>query len=73
VGTGYYLYREENVIGTVDEAKIGFFSEGGLRFHFTKGFFIDLKGKYIFLKVTGAEGQVDLGGFSLMGGIGISF
>jgi outer membrane protein W len=73
VGTGYYLYREENVIGTVDEKKIGFFAEGGLRFQFTRRFFTDLKVKYIFLEVTGAEGQVDLGGFALMGGIGISF
>ncbi len=73
VGTGFYLYREENVIGTVNEHKIGFFAEGGLKFQFTKRFFFDLKVKHIFLKVTGAEGQVDLGGFTLIGGIGISF
>lgn len=72
-GTGYYMYKEENVIGTVDEKKFGFFGEGGLKYQFTELFFIDLKVKYIFLKVDGAEGQVDLGGLALTGGIGISF
>jgi outer membrane protein W len=72
-GTGYYMYKEENVIGTVDEKKFGFFGEGGLKYQFTEMFFIDLKVKYIFLKVDGAEEQVDLGGLALTGGIGISF
>jgi opacity protein-like surface antigen len=72
-GTGYYMYKEENVIGTMDEKKFSFFSEGGLQFRFTPLLFLDLKVKYIFLKVDGPEAQVDLGGWALIGGIGISF
>ena len=72
-GIGYYFYREENVIDTVEDKKFGFFCEGGLKFQSTKLLFIDLKFKYTFLKVDGFEGQVVLGGLGIIGGIGISF
>lgn len=72
-GLGYYMYKEENVIGTVDEKKFGFFGEGGLRFLVGRSFFIDLKLKNVFLKVDGAQGSINLGGFAYMGGIGIVF
>ena len=68
-GAGYYMYKEENVIGTVDEKKIGFFAEGGLRFYLMSSFFIDAKVKNVFLKVD----DLQLGGFAFMGAIGISF
>ena len=73
VGTGYYIYKEENVIGTLDEKKFSFFGEGGFKVRFTQLLFIDLKFKYIFLKVDGPQAQVDLGGLALIGGMGISF
>jgi hypothetical protein len=73
-GGGYYMYKEENNIGTVDEKKFGFFLEGGFRFYFIKNFFLDAKIKNVFLKVEGSEAEkIELGGLSFMGGIGISF
>lgn len=68
-GAGYYMYKEENFIGTVDEKKFGFFAEGGLRFYLMGSFFIDAKVKNVFLKVE----DLQLGGFAFMGAIGISF
>lgn len=77
VGPGYYMVKEEHPIGTIDEKKIGFFVEGGLRLHILKPVFIDLKLKNIFLKVDFPEADppttIDLGGLSYIGGIGISF
>jgi hypothetical protein len=70
---GINLYKEENVIGTMDEVKFSFFGEGGLQFRFTPLLFLDLKVKYIFLKVDGPAARVDLGGLALIGGMGISF
>ena len=72
LGGGYYLCKEENVIGTVEEGKIGFFGEIGCNIYFVKSFFFDLKAKYSVIKIDGAE-TVDLGGLALMGGFGISF
>jgi opacity protein-like surface antigen len=68
-GAGYYMYKEENFIGTVDDKKFGFFAEGGLRFYLMSSFFIDAKVKNVFLKVD----SLQLGGFAFMGAIGISF
>jgi len=73
-GGGYYIYKEENIIGTIDEKKIGLFVEGGFRFYFLKAFFFDAKIKNVFLNVEVSEGnKIELGGLSYMGGIGISF
>jgi len=69
-GAGYYLIKEENPIGTIDEKKVGFFGEGGFRFYFAGSLFIDAKLKYTILK---SENDTNLGGLSYMGGIGISF
>ncbi len=73
-GMGYYIYKEENYIGTIDKNKIGFLAEGGIRFFVIKPLFIDLKLKYISLNVKNDENSnIQLGGISYMGGIGISF
>ena len=68
-GVGYYMYKEENFIGTVDEKKLGFFAEGGLRYYLMSSFFVDLKVKNVSLKVE----DIQLGGFAFMGAIGLSF
>jgi hypothetical protein len=73
VGAGYYLYKEENLIGTVDDGQFGFFTEGGINVYFLDYLFLDLKMKYIIFKVDGVNEKVDLGGLALMGGIGFSF
>jgi hypothetical protein len=73
-GAGYYMIKEENYIGTFDEKEIGFFAEGGLRYYLMGSFFIDVKLKNVFLKVEDDQGnKMDTGGFTYMGGIGISF
>ena len=72
LGAGYYMLKEENFIGTVDDNSIGFFGEGGLRFYFGK-LFLDLKVKYIQLKYDVAGTEIDLGGLSYFGGIGFGF
>ena len=72
-GAGYYMYKEDNPIDTVDEKQFGFFGEGGLKFYFVKSFFLDLKVKYVSLKVDGEEGDINIGGMALIGGVGISF
>ncbi|MCP4158416.1 MAG: outer membrane beta-barrel protein [bacterium] len=73
-GAGYYMYKEESVIGTIDEKKLGFFFEGGLRFYALGKVFIDAKVKNVMLTVESESGaDIKLGGFSYMGGIGITF
>ncbi len=73
-GMGYYTYKEENFIGTIDDNKTGFFAEGGIRLFVTKPLFIDLKFKYISLNIKNNEGSdIQLGGISYMGGIGVTF
>ncbi|MEN8222645.1 MAG: outer membrane beta-barrel protein [Acidobacteriota bacterium] len=72
IGAGYYMFKEENFIGTVDDNSIGFFGEGGFRYYFGK-LFIDLKLKYIQLKYEVSGTDIDLGGLAYFGGIGIRF
>ncbi len=68
-GVGYYMYKEENFIGTVDDKKFGFFAEGGVRYYLMSSFFIDVKVKNVFLKVD----DIQLGGIAFMGAVGLSF
>lgn len=73
-GVGYYLCKEENPIGNFDKNGIGFFVEGGLRFYLAGSFFIDAKLKDVFLKVKNDLGNnMNTGGFSYMGALGITF
>jgi len=75
-GAGYYSIKEESLIGSFKQNRIGFLLEFGLRTYVYKSFFIDLKGKNISIKtkVTDeAPTAVKLGGFTYMGGIGVSF
>jgi len=73
-GVGYYMIKEEFPGGTplepVDEKKVGFFAEGGLRFYLMKSVFIDAKVKYIGLR---SEDNIQMGGAAYIGGIGFSF
>lgn len=73
-GAGYYMVKEENPIGTFEKNSIGFFVEGGLRFYLVGSFFIDAKIKDVFLKVKNDLGNnMNTGGFSYMGALGITF
>lgn len=73
-GIGYYMVKEEFAAGSplepVDEKRVGFFAEGGLRFYLLKSVFIDAKLKYIGLK---SENGTQMGGLVYMGGLGFSF
>ena len=73
-GVGYYMIKEEFAAGVpiepVDEKRLGFFGEGGVRFYVVKAVFIDAKLKFISLK---SEESIQLGGLAYMGGIGFSF
>jgi hypothetical protein len=73
-GVGYYMIKEEFPGGTpiepVDEKRVGFFAEGGLRFYLMKSVFIDAKLKYIGLR---SENSTQMGGPAYMGGLGFSF
>lgn len=73
LGGGYYMLKEENFIGTVDDKQFGFFGEGGFRFHFGAKLFLDLKLKYNMLKYSINDISRDLGGLSYYAGIGFSF
>ncbi len=73
-GAGYYMVKEENPISTFDKKSFGFFIEGGLRFYLVGSFFIDAKIKDVFLKAKNDQGRnINTGGFTYMGAIGISF
>lgn len=72
LGGGYYMIKEDTppTMDNVDEKRIGFFVEGGLRFYVAGSIFIDAKVKNVFLT---SEDDMKLGGFAYMGGIGFSF
>jgi outer membrane protein W len=69
-GAGYYMIKEDNPIGNLDEKRTGFFVEGGLRFYLVKSFFIDAKLKDVMVKT---KAGIKTGGFAYMAGLGISF
>jgi opacity protein-like surface antigen len=73
-GVGYYMIKEEFEAGSplepVDEKRVGFFAEGGMRFYLIKSVFIDAKLKYIGLR---SENSTQMGGAAYMGGLGFSF
>jgi outer membrane protein W len=72
-GLGYYMIKEDNPIGNLDEKKLGFFGEGGLRFYVTGAFFLDAKLKYVMLKSDDSQNMDNLDGLLYMAGLGISF
>lgn len=88
-GAGFYNVKEEVTIGNTSNEfsakEMGFFAEGGLKFYFTNSLYVDIKGKYLILNIVPEENIISdnggfiyleerkLNGFSLMGGLGISF
>ncbi len=73
LGVGYFLYKESNPIGTVEESKIGFLGQAGIIFRFLKPLVVDLSAGYSSCKVQPAEEKADLGGFTAGIGLGIEF
>jgi opacity protein-like surface antigen len=88
LGAGLYQYKDEmDIEGTTYQIKdnpFGFFIEAGLRYYFSQKFFLNVQGKYLFLKVQPDSPQLTgpdvlyveertLGGFNLLAGLGITF
>jgi opacity protein-like surface antigen len=72
-GVGYYMVKEDNFIGNLDEKKIGFFVEGGLRFYVTGSIFVDAKLKYVSISIESQTQVSNVGGLAYTGAIGFSF
>lgn len=72
-GLGYYFINEENPIGTVNESAIGFLGEAGVKTYFSNRLFLDVKLKYVSLSVRPDSTSVNLGGISLLAGVGFAF
>lgn len=69
-GVGYFLYKEENTLGTVNGGDIGYIGQGGVIFKIGK-FIIDLQVSYTYCKVKPLDIEANLGG--IHGGVGIGF
>ena len=72
-GIGFYIMQEDNNIGTVSGSGLGFFGEGGMRINLATAFFLDVRAKYTALSIRIQDTSFNLGGFSLLVGIGFLF
>jgi hypothetical protein len=72
VGVGYFQYKEENRIGSVSKANIGYVGQGG--FIIKAGvIIIDLQASYSYCKVKPVDVEANLGGFQAGIGLGFEF
>ncbi|MDY0296200.1 MAG: outer membrane beta-barrel protein [Acidobacteriota bacterium] len=88
-GAGYYMIKDEIEIAsetfTLEKNQVGFFIEGGLRVYVTRALFVFAQGRMTFLKFKPDQStdeddtgiiyynERDLGGFAILGGLGIRF
>ncbi len=74
-GLDYYVYYENNVIGTAVDYARGSHLLGGLRLNLGKDVPLTLSGrlKYSFVKATRGDFTVDLGGLEVSGSLGFAF
>jgi len=70
VGVGYFRYKEDNPIGSVEDKSIGYIGQAGLTLKIGVAI-IDFQISYTLCKVKPTDIEADLGGF--YGGIGIGF
>jgi hypothetical protein len=75
VGLDYYVYYEDNVIGTAVDYARGGHVMGGLRLNFGKDVPVSLSGRIKFTSIKATRGAVtvDLGGVELSGSLGFVF
>ena len=71
LGVGYFQYKEENPIGSVDGGELGYIVQAGVRITVVSSLFFDIKGSYSICKTQPADFEIELGG--IKGGIGIGF
>jgi opacity protein-like surface antigen len=72
-GLRYYIYKEENVIGTVKKNGLGFVGFAGVNFRIAKGFLFDLRAAFSSCQMTPADFAINVGGIELGGGLVIEF
>ncbi len=76
-GVGYFLYKEENILGTFDGNVLGFVGQAGLLVSLSQTLAFDIYGRYNICKETvigDAESfNADIGGFQAGGGLVIRF
>jgi hypothetical protein len=74
-GLDYYIYYENNVIGTAVDYARGAHVMGGLRINFGKDVPLSLSGRIKYTSIKAARGAftVDLGGVELSGGLAFVF
>lgn len=70
IGIGYFKYKEESALGTVDKGDIGFIGQIGCLFKIIRPIFIDIKGSYSYCKAKPVELEANLGGFQATIGVG---
>jgi hypothetical protein len=72
-GARYYIYKEENVIGTAKKNGLGFVGFAGVNLRLAKGFLLDVRAAYSSCKLTPADFSINVGGLELGGGLVFEF
>lgn len=72
-GVGYFLFKEENIIGTVTASKIGYVGKAGGFVKVFKGLYIDGHLQYTHCSIQPLEVRAQIGGLSFGIGIGYDF
>lgn len=73
LGVGYFLFKESNPIGTVNDKKLGLIGQAGVMFKVLNSMFLDIQGSYSLCKVKPEDVEADLGGLRATVGIGFEF
>ena len=72
-GLGHFIFDEENLIGRVQETKMGYMGKLGCYVKIVKGLYIDCHFQYSHCSIKPLEIEADIGGMSLGLGIGYDF
>ncbi|MFC2158586.1 outer membrane beta-barrel protein [Acidobacteriota bacterium] len=72
-GVTYFMFHEENVIGTVDSGGVGFTGKVGALIKVTRGLIFDIFVNYLNGKMTPADFTINVGGIEAGLGIGFEF
>jgi opacity protein-like surface antigen len=72
-GAGYFLFKEENLIGTVTDSKIGYLGKAGCYIKIIRGLYMDGHFQYSHCSIQPLEVKADIGGLSFGIGIGYDF
>lgn len=73
LGIGYFLFKETNPVGKVEEGDIGYIGQAGFLIKIAGALFFDIKGSYSYCKAKPVDIEADLGGFKVGIGLGFEF